>query len=458
VIGGPVDLVLHHRFSADVREIRRAGTRITLDIPDWKALIFSVPTPAIADAIDALGDQGACLERLVTIASVGTEAAAAARHVAYYLERFRRARLIEWVARRGGDVIVTFRSLTSGFGLAEGAAPEHAMTLSRFAYVRRDGADLVLESPETPCRATLTGRGTELLGRIADHGPTAPATDSLLALFWRAGFLEPADGPEPEARATWEFHDRLFHVGSRGGRDAVAMGGTYRFKDRLPAPPAIKPPRSADALVLPRPDASGIGARSDRLDALMDRRRSIRAYAEAPITLDELSEFLFRVARITRVFGDREQELMSRPFPSGGSIYEIEFYLAVGACRGLEPGVYYYRGVEHALERLPSTADGAKRLLVDSAMAMAQPDIPPHVLVVLASRPPRLAWKYQSLAYRLTLMNAGVIIQTMYLVATDMGLAGCAIGSGSIQLFAEITGLDPLSETSIGEFALGSLG
>ena len=164
---------------------------------------------------------------------------------------------------------------------------------------------------------------------------------------------------------------------------------------------------------------------------------------------------MFRVARITQVFTVDDQELMSRPFPSGGSIHEIELYLAVGACRGLDPGLYRYRGLEHALERLPNAADGARRLLAGSAKAMGS-DHPPHVLVVLACRLPRFAWKYESMAYRLVVMNAGVVIQTMYLVATDMGLAGCANGSGDSRLFAEVTGLDPINETSIGEFALGA--
>lgn len=451
-----MDHALHHRFHADVSEVRRAGTRITLDVRDWKALTFNVPTAAIADAVEALGGDGASFERLVTIASAGADAGEAAERVAYYLERFRRARLLEWVAWCEGGVVATFRSLTSGFGPAEGAPPERAMTLSRFAYARREGADLILESPETPCRAILTGAGTELLRRVAEGRAETPATDPVVELFWRAGFLEPADGPEPDERASWEFHDRLFHVASRGGRDAIPLGGTYRFKDRFPSPPAIKPPMSAEAIALPRPDVGSIAARSDRLAAIMDRRRSLRSYAEDPISLEELSEFLFRVARIKDVFPGGDQDLVSRPFPSGGSIYEIEFYLAVGACRGLPPGLFHYRGDEHSLEPLPDTADGARRLLADSAMAMGQPDTPPQVLVVLTSRLPRFAWKYQSMAYRLILMNAGVVIQTMYLVATDMALAGCANGSGNSQAFAEITGLDPLSETSIGEFALGS--
>ena len=453
-----MNLILHHRFTSDVHEIRRAGTRITLDVPGWKALSFSVPAESIADAIEALGGDGASVERLLAIASGGIESGAAVKWVTYYLERFRRARLLEWVARRDREAVVTFRSLASGFGLAEGDPPARAMTLSRFAYARRDGADLVLESPETPCRAILTADGTELLKHVAEKQAATPAADPLLGLFWRAGFLEPADEPEPDARATWEFHDRLFHVASRGGRDAVPLGGTYRFTDRFPPPPAIKPPMSAESIALPRPDLASIAGRSDRLAAIMDRRRSQRSYAAEPISLDELSEFLFRVARITDVFSGGEQELMSRPFPSGGSIYEIEFYLAVGACGGLLSGLYCYRGLEHALEALPNTVEGATRLLADAAQAMGQPEAPPQVLVVLTCRLPRFAWKYQSMAYRVSLMNAGVAIQTMYLVATDMGLAGCANGSGNSLLFAEVTGLDPLNETSVGEFALGTAG
>ena len=450
-----MDVVLHHRFSADVGEIRRAGTRITLDVPAWKALAFSVPAESVADAIEALGGDGASFERLSTIASAGFDAGDATRWTAYYLERFRRARLLEWVARRDGEVVVTFRSLASGFGLAEGDPPTRAMTLSRFAYARRDGNDLVLESPETSCRAILTGAGTEFLRCAAEKRSAIPAADQLQALFWRAGFLEPAGEPESDARATWEFHDLLFHVASRPGRDAVPLGGTYRFRDRFAAPPAIKPSMSAESIALPRPEVGAIAGRSDRLAAIMDRRRSERSYREEPLGLGELSEFLFRTARITQVFEGGGQELLSRPFPSGGSIYEIELYLAVGACRDLAPGVYYYRGLEHALEPLPSTADGARRLLADSAQAMGS-EGPPQILVVLACRLPRFAWKYQSMAYRLILMNAGVVIQTMYLVATDMGIAGCANGSGNSRLFAQITGLDPLDETSIGEFALGS--
>ncbi len=87
-------------------------------------------------------------------------------------------------------------------------------------------------------------------------------------------------------------------------------------------------------------------------------------------------------------------------------------------------------------------------------MAMGRITPPPDLLIILSTRLPRMAWKYQGMAYRASLMNTGVVLQTLYLVATDMGLAGCANGSGAARLFQEATGLDVWEETAVGEFAL----
>ena len=66
-----------------------------------------------------------------------------------------------------------------------------------------------------------------------------------------------------------------------------------------------------------------------------------------------------------------------------------------------------------------------------------------------------MSWKYSSLAYALILKNVGVLIQTLYLMATDMGLGGCAIGSTDIDLFAKMTGIEFHVEGPVGQFALG---
>ena len=77
------------------------------------------------------------------------------------------------------------------------------------------------------------------------------------------------------------------------------------------------------------------------------------------------------------------------------------------------------------------------------------------MLITIAARFGRISWKYSSLAYALVLKDVGVLIQTFYLMATEMGLGGCAIGSTNIELFAKMTGLDFCVEGPVGQFALG---
>jgi hypothetical protein len=48
-------------------------------------------------------------------------------------------------------------------------------------------------------------------------------------------------------------------------------------------------------------------------------------------------------------------------------------------------------------------------------------------------------------------------MQTMYLVAAAMDLAGCAIGWGDAELFARAAELPALVHGSVGEFALGTI-
>ena len=79
----------------------------------------------------------------------------------------------------------------------------------------------------------------------------------------------------------------------------------------------------------------------------------------------------------------------------------------------------------------------------------------PQILFTVAARFGRISWKYSSIAYALILKDVGVLIQTFYLMATDMGLGGCAIGSTNIELFAKMTGLEFHVEGAVGQFALG---
>jgi SagB-type dehydrogenase family enzyme len=131
-------------------------------------------------------------------------------------------------------------------------------------------------------------------------------------------------------------------------------------------------------------------------------------------------------------------------------------YAAVNACANLEPGLYHYDPARHRLTRLCGRTAEVAFLLRDAAGSTGTPEDNLQVLLILAARFGRLAWKYESLAYALTLKHVGVLFQTMYLAATAMGLAPCAVGGGDADLFARAAGTDYRAETSVGEFLLGS--
>jgi SagB-type dehydrogenase family enzyme len=148
--------------------------------------------------------------------------------------------------------------------------------------------------------------------------------------------------------------------------------------------------------------------------------------------------------------------MTSRPYPAAGGLYEMELYPVVRRCRGLDVGLYHYDPLNHRLGRVCGLVSPVEQLLDGAGLAAGIDRERLQVLIVLAARFGRLSWKYSSIAYALTLKNVGVLYESMYLTATAMGLAPCAIGAGDADLFAQASGGDYYAEASVGEFLLGS--
>jgi SagB-type dehydrogenase family enzyme len=356
--------------------------------------------------------------------------------------------------------------------------PSARLRLSRFAYMRRLGDASVLDSPASHVHVTL---GQPFLGSLlaacsasrglAEITTMVPGADSAevraaAAFLHGVGVLAVADQNGATAEdsscsvAQREFHDVAFHAASRNGLTASATGGTYRFKTCIPPTPVLKPAPAGPSVALPRPDLKRIMHDDPPLGQVMEARRSLREHGDLPITVGQLGEFLYRVGRIktVRKVGEgagRAYEVSSRTYPSGGATYDLELYVTVRDCTGLGPGVYYYDALGHQLTLICERADMVRKVLLNACRASATPT-PPQAVITMASRFNRVSWKYESIAYSVTLKNAGVLYEAMYLAATAMNLAGCGLGSGDSALFSLITGLDPLAESSVGEFMLGT--
>jgi SagB-type dehydrogenase family enzyme len=359
---------------------------------------------------------------------------------------------------------VTVAPTTSGFELPVGSVTSGSRyVLSRFALLRSVGSKLTLESPLCFARAVFhDARATAALHALATGATAQDLPEDFreaLPLLASAGLVRPAERNDETSPTleSWEFHDLLFHARTRVGRQPAPLGATYPMLGKMPIPPALKPPRQTDLEDLDRPTSD------DALDVILDRRRSLRAYSDLGITRQEVGMFLHRVARAKSVAdttietprGPLRMEFASRPYPSGGALYELEVYLAVNRCQGLAAGLYHYEPRHHQLERLSGRTPEVAELLRDSARSSATDPEKVQVLVILASRFARISWKYSSIAYATTLKNVGALYQTMYLVATAMDLAPCGIGAGNSDLFSKAAGTNYYEETSVGEFLLG---
>ena len=436
-------------------------------------LRFAGASPGLRAALRALGEGGATLETL-TAAMLQHDGPAGFPGLYGTIAQLDRCAMLTRTAAGTGPGAPIARVEPVSLYYRHAAAriePSAPWVLSRFASMRRVGDRLLVESPLGHARVWLySSEAAMALGVLAAPrtseevaqavtGLDEPAARGLMTLLADAGALIASPAGEARAEdvdptvAPWEFHDLLFHTRSRLGRHSNGFGGTYRFKERFEGPPLFKAPMSEDVVELPKPDLERL-AREDRpFSAVLESRRSLRDHADAPITLAQLGEFLFRSARVQK---SADQASVSfRPHPGGGAIHELELYPVVHRCDGLEPGLFHYAAHAHRLERLAAPPRYLDTLLQMAAVT-AELKVPPQVLIVVAARFQRIQWKYESMAYGVILKNVGALYQTMYLVATAMGLAPCALGGGHADLFASAAGLDYLAETSVGEFILGS--
>jgi SagB-type dehydrogenase family enzyme len=353
------------------------------------------------------------------------------------------------------------------------------VVLSRFAYLRRRGGEMVLESPragalfricDPKIAAALVVLSTPQQLKKLRRQDGFPGIE-LLALLVDCQILFKLDAAGGDGlRATegdaslvlWDFHDLLFHTHSTAGRQANPLGGLYPYAGLIPPPPAVRPHWPGKKIDLRNLAAEPSQAISPLANLLRERHSTRDFDDRQPITLAELSQFLDGAARVQSKWKSRIDlggggpvvAYAARPYPSGGSAYELELYLAVANCAGLARGFYHYDADRHALVPISVPTHRLDAQLAAAEFAMDAPAIP-QILITIAARFDRISWKYSSIAYALILKDVGVLIQTLYLMATDMGLGGCAIGSIDIDLFAKMTGIEFHVEGPVGQFALG---
>lgn len=178
---------------------------------------------------------------------------------------------------------------------------------------------------------------------------------------------------------------------------------------------------------LPDPELAG----ANSLEELLARRRSLREYPEAALSLAGVGQLLWAAQGVTQAEG-------LRTAPSAGALFPLELFVAAGQVEGLAPGVYHYVIGRHQLVK---TGDGDVRAaLARVALSQSCVSAAPAVIVFTADYA-RTTGKYHQRGRRYVVMEVGHAAQNLFLQAEALGLATVPVGAFNDEAVARVLAL-----------------
>jgi len=157
------------------------------------------------------------------------------------------------------------------------------------------------------------------------------------------------------------------------------------------------------------------------VEEALARRRSIREFADEPLTINQVMQLLWAAQGITST------EYGFRTAPSAGGTYPLEIYLVTRSSGvvGVEAGIYRYEPRSHTLIKM-IRGDFSHQLMaaaLDQEWVGAAP-----ISFVIAVIFERTTSKYGERGVRYVWQETGHAAQNIYLQAVALGLGNVVVG------------------------------
>jgi putative peptide maturation dehydrogenase len=258
--------------------------------------------------------------------------------------------------------------------------------------------------------------------------------------------------------SVWHAVSRWDGIDAAGEVKEAGLLTAQGLREAYGAPPPVLHERGDAKASIALPQAGRTG-----FDDVLDARATCRNFdTTRPLPLALFAQVLERAFGARgHVHGADDFDVLKKTSPSGGALHPTECYLIVRKVEGLSPGLYHYRAGDHALQPLPLDeaqilADAGKHAFAGGKDALEFlawiavggqqwfADAP--VLCVMAPRFSRNFWKYRNhpKAYRVCILDAGHLSQTLLLSATERGLGSfvtAAINEVDVERAFGLTGI-----------------
>lgn len=295
-----------------------------------------------------------------------------------------------------------------------------------------------------------------LLSDCLDASIADRSEEELLAAKWLYGCSAlSSGGTMSEAEISnlpyehWDATDWHFHIRSREGRLAISRYSRWTQKNhdhRI----SSKHVDWSKNVIFPKVSRPRIKL----VHALEMRESNRRITTERLISLDELGSLLhFSVGDLNTRSKTLAQQKIVRPYPSAGGLHTLNTYIASWRIRGLEPGFWHFRPESNAFCQVSGFTSSVAAVLDRARCSAVLPKRPAAVIVISSKFLKPLA-KYPAYGYANILKELGAVLQNLGLLSAAFNIQATILGVGNIELFSDITKLDPFTEGSIGEFCL----
>ncbi len=209
-------------------------------------------------------------------------------------------------------------------------------------------------------------------------------------------------------------------------------------------PPAVQKPAQPGSRIIPLPSRHEWLIEAYDLQTAIADRESHRCFTTELLSLEELAFLLWGTQGVRAVL---HEAAVLRTVPSAGCRHPFETYLGVLRVAGLEPGLYRYLPLDHALvhERdlpeLPAYLTAACRGQAFAGQAA--------VTFIWTAVMARTEWRYAEASYKVIALDAGHVCQNLYLACEAIGSGTCAIAAYNQDLADELVAVDGNQEFTV---------
>jgi len=206
--------------------------------------------------------------------------------------------------------------------------------------------------------------------------------------------------------------------------------------NKLPQPP-LELEATEGKPVHDLPDPLEVTVNKVDLTETINNRISVRAYSDESLSLEELSYVLWSTQGVKEV---TKRPATQRTVPSAGARHCFETYVLVNRVDGLKHGLYRFMAIDHKLQEIDLSDDIAERV---TAGCFGQRFVyNSAITLILTAVRYRMMWRYTERGYRYMHLDAGHVMQNLYLCAEAIDSGACAIAAFYDDQINETLGVD----------------